>query len=118
MRGGGRASDRFTRTPVAVCLACLHGGAEVRAEISMTGGPLGKYSQLVAATVALTVIGSSIILRFLHLTDPFMDNMAMIALGAVFGAAASTAVNGDKIEAAHKRLDILSAPPADLLEHP
>ena len=82
----------------------------------MTGGPLGKYSQLVAAVVALAVIGSTIALRFLGQSDPFIDNMALLALGAVFGAAASTAVNGDKIEAAHKRLDIIAAPPADALE--
>lgn len=84
----------------------------------MAGGPLGKYSQIVAAAAATGIIAATIILRFLHLSDTFIDNMALIALGAVFGAAASTSVNGEKIEAAHRRLDILSAPPANALETP
>lgn len=73
----------------------------------MAGGPLGKYSQSVAALIAVVVIGAAIAMRFLRLSDPFVDNMALIALGAVFGAAASTAVNGSALEAAHRRLDLL-----------
>jgi hypothetical protein len=80
------------------------------------GGPLGKYSQQVAALVAVGVIASAIGLRFVGTADPFIDNIALIAVGAVFGAAASTSVNGQKLEAAHKRLDIISAPPADFGE--
>lgn len=84
----------------------------------MSGGPLGKYSQQVAAVVAIGVIFAAILMRFLHLADPFIDNIALIAVGAVFGAAASTSVNGAKIEAAHRRLDIIAAPNADALENP
>jgi hypothetical protein len=84
--------------------------------MSTHNGPLGKYSQQVAAVVAVGTIASAIALRFFNAPDPFIDNLALIAAGAVFGAAASTSVNGNKIEAAHRRLDILSAPPADSLE--
>lgn len=73
----------------------------------MAGGPLGKYSQSVAALVAVVVIGAAIVTRFLGIDDPFIDNMALIALGAVFGAAASTAVNGSALEAVHRRVDLL-----------
>ena len=84
----------------------------------MTGGPLGKYSQLVAAFVALGVITAAVVAHIIGQEDAFLDSMATLAFGAVFGAAASTAVNGDKIEAAHRRLDIITAPPADALETP
>jgi hypothetical protein len=79
----------------------------------MNGGPLGKYSQQVAALVAIGVIGASISMRFIGISDSFIDNISLIAVGAVFGAAASTSVNGAKLEAAHKRLDIISAPQSD-----
>lgn len=78
--------------------------------------PLGKYSQQVAAIVALGSIGAAITLRFLGLDDDFIDSIALLALGAVFGSAATTAVNGGKIEAAHRRLDVIQAPPADVYE--
>jgi hypothetical protein len=84
----------------------------------MSGGPLGKYSQSVAATVAVSVIAAAILARFVGEADSFIDNMALIAMGAVFGAAASTAVNGDKVEAAHRRLDIIAAPPAQASTDP
>jgi hypothetical protein len=81
------------------------------------GGPLGKYSQQVAAIVAVGVIAAAVVMRVLQLpTDSFIDNMALIAMGAVFGAAASTAVNGHTIEAAHRRLDLIAAPPSGVIE--
>lgn len=89
------------------------------------GGPLGKYSQIVAAVLATFIIVAAISVRIIAaftgvlLQTPFLDNLALIAMGAVFGAAASTSVNGYKVEAAHRRLDLISAPPADLVEkHP
>jgi hypothetical protein len=78
----------------------------------MTGGPLGKYSQLVAAVVAVGIIAAAIGGRFVGVVDPFVDNLALLAAGAVFGAAASTSVNGAALTAAHQRLDMLHAPPA------
>ncbi len=88
----------------------------------MPGGPLGKYSQAVAAILATFIIVAAVSVRIVGAfvgevpPVPFLDNLALIAMGAVFGAAASTAVNGTKIEAAHRRLDLISAPPSDVLQ--
>lgn len=91
----------------------------------MPGGPLGKYSQAVAALLATVIILTALAVRIIGafiggLPDTtFLDNLALIAMGAVFGAAASTAVNGGKIEAAHRRLDLIAAPSAGIIErHP
>lgn len=80
----------------------------------MNRSPLGKYSQLVAALVAVGIIGvyllSLAILPAFGATVPSenlnaLDKLAFLAAGAVFGAAAT--VNGVKepIEAAHSRID-------------
>lgn len=88
----------------------------------MPGGPLGKYSQIVAAGLATFIIVSAISVRLIsaltgdQYETPFLDNLALIAMGAVFGAAASTSVNGNSIQSAHRRLDLISAPPADTLQ--
>lgn len=85
-------------------------------------GPLGKYSQAVAAVMATVLILSAVAVRIIGaiqgtaIAVPFIDNAAWVALGAVFGAAATTSVNGGAIEAAHRRLDQLAAPPSDYLE--
>jgi len=91
----------------------------------MAGGPLGKYSQVVAASLATFIIVAAVSVRIIAqfvdqaIETPFLDNLALIAMGAVFGAAASTAVNGAAISAAHQRLDTISAPPATYLAtHP
>lgn len=86
-------------------------------------GPLGKYSQAVAAVLASIIVLASVGLRVYgavvgaNISSPFLDNIALMALGAVFGASAATSVNGGKIEAAHRRLDQIAAPPADYLEN-
>lgn len=77
-----------------------------------TRSPLGKYSQIVAAVVALSIIGTYLVaLVFGHLLGvdqsslSALDKLAFLAAGAVFGAAA--AVNGVKepLESAHNRID-------------
>jgi multidrug efflux pump subunit AcrB len=83
---------------------------------------LGKYSQAVAAVLATFIVVASVALRIVgaitgvDITSLFIDNLALIAMGAVFGAAASTAVNGKAIESAHRRLDQIHAPPSAFLE--
>jgi hypothetical protein len=62
--------------------------------------------------VAVLVIAAAVALRVMGIADSFIDNIALIALGAVFGAASSTVVNGNAINAAHNRLDQVGAPPA------
>lgn len=76
--------------------------------------PLGKYGQVVAAIVAVGAITAWIIGEFLvglGIMDPQtragLKEVALIAIGAVFGSAA--AINGVKepIDAAHTRIDRL-----------
>lgn len=76
--------------------------------------PLGKYSQVVAAGLAIAVIGSYLISvlfqALLGVTDENVGRLqilALIALGAVFGSSAT--LNGVKqpIESAHTRIDKL-----------
>lgn len=77
--------------------------------------PLGKYSQVVAATIAIAIIGAWIVSEFMRGLGIFdnaasFKDFALIALGAVFGSAAT--INGVKapIDAAHRRLDAIGAP--------
>jgi hypothetical protein len=81
----------------------------------MTASPLGKYSQMVAAIVAIGVIGVDVGLRVAGVTpDGFMDNLAFAAFGAIFGASATTALTngtvGRDLAALHARLDSLGVP--------
>lgn len=74
--------------------------------------PLGKYSQQVAALLAVVCVAAFILATIfrnvlgLEETDlAHLKELALIAVGAVFGAVA--AVNGVKhpIESAHSRID-------------
>lgn len=76
--------------------------------------PLGKYSQVVAAAVALGIIGAYIVVLtfggLLQVTQQSIDRLgviALIAIGAVFGSAAT--INGVKapLDSAHARIDKL-----------
>ena len=73
---------------------------------------LGKYSQLVAALIAVGIIASYVMAVFfkslLGLDQADIENLkilALIAVGAVFGSAAT--INGVKgpIDSAHSRID-------------
>lgn len=76
--------------------------------------PLGKYSQLVAAIVAVGIIGAYVVAVFfanpLNIEAGQIENLkvlALIAVGAVFGSAAT--INGVKapLDSAHARIDKL-----------
>jgi hypothetical protein len=76
--------------------------------------PLGKYSQAVAAGIAVAIIGAYIISimfsRMLALEISQVENLkvlALIAVGAVFGSAAT--INGVKapLDSAHTRIDTI-----------
>lgn len=80
----------------------------------MTNSPLGQYAPLVATVTALGVIGAYLVaLLFggnLGIPETSLNNLqniALIAVGAVFGSAVS--VNGWKqpLAATHSRLDKL-----------
>lgn len=74
--------------------------------------PLGKYSQIVAAAVAVGIIGSYLLavlvggpLGISTLNVDRLQVLALIAIGAVFGSAAT--INGVKapLDSAHSRID-------------
>ena len=85
----------------------------------VVNSPLGKYAAPVAALSALGIIGAWIAVEIAAalsggtIAAPAgLKEVALIAIGAVFGSA--VAVNGYKapLTAAHKRLDLIGAPPA------
>lgn len=90
----------------------------LRDDVETVNSPLGKYGQLVAAIIATLIILSWIVAELAHGMDIMarqpagLKEAALIALGAVFGAAAT--VNGVKsdIAGAHSRLDRMGAPSA------
>jgi hypothetical protein len=90
----------------------------------VTNSPLGRYAPVTAAATALGIVGAWIATEVLAALGPAfgwpalnppagLKEAALLALGAVFGSA--VAVNGYKapLAAAHKRLDLIDAPPAD-----
>lgn len=78
--------------------------------------PLGKYSQLVAAGITVLVIAAAVVGHLLHQADQFLDYAGLLALGAVFGASASTAATngslGASVTALHNRIDAAGIPAA------
>jgi len=84
----------------------------------MIMSPLGKYAQAVAALLAVFLVIAWVVAeylagaRVLGTSPAGLKEVALIAVGAVFGAQA--AVNGVKpaIDAAHTRLDKLGVPSA------
>lgn len=100
-------------------------------ESVLTGtNPLGKYAEAVSAIVAVAVIFAAVAMHAysafvgVDLNTTFVDNVALIAVGVLFGGKA--VANGAKeavkepilqlerqIHAAHTRLDTIEAPPAD-----
>lgn len=82
--------------------------------------PLGGYGPLIASITAVGIIGAFILSVFLQgvlgLSDQAVQSLreiALLAVGAVFGSAATVASSNSAINAANKRLDAIGAPPAD-----
>jgi hypothetical protein len=78
--------------------------------------PLGRYSDLTAAIVAVTLVLAAIAahLGLVQVTDyAWLDTAAGLAVGVVLGQRASTNGAGKLALAAHARLDALHAPPAN-----
>lgn len=88
---------------------------------------LGKYSQLVAAIVALAIVGVFLVSALLTIGDTtVLEKAFWVAIGAVFTAAAVTngwkqvvaqqqqlaAAQAEQVNAIHARLDALGAQPA------
>lgn len=56
--------------------------------------PLGAYAETVAALIAIVTIAAAIASRPFGFQDAFLDSLAALALGAVFGSTATA--NGVK----------------------
>lgn len=77
--------------------------------------PLGRYSQITAALIAIGVIAVWVLVEALYAagavaTQPEgLKTAALLALGAVFGSAAT--INGVKapLDSAHSRIDKIEA---------
>lgn len=89
--------------------------------------PLGKYAPIVAAIVAVGVIGAWIAAELLYgvhvltVQPAGLKEVALIAVGAVFGSA--VVANGHKeplrqAAAANARLDAIGAPHVDNVDTP
>ena len=89
----------------------------------MGGSPLGQYAAKVAAFASIGILVAYVVaIVFQHsfgVTDTSLADLkalAFLAAGTIFGS--SIGINGVKqqlkpeIDAAHKRLDQISAPPA------
>lgn len=97
--------------------------------------PFGRYAPLAAAVAALAILATALLPRVLAgfsgvgaTPDPFVDNLAFLAVGVLFGQQvglsagreqgvmeATAKINGlqREVAAAHHRLDAAGAPPAD-----
>lgn len=85
----------------------------------MVTSPLGQYGPLIAAVTAVGVIGAFILSVFvqgvLGMPDTSVQSLrelALLALGAVFGSAATISASHAEISTANKRLDAIGAPSA------
>lgn len=56
--------------------------------------PLGQHAEVVAAFVAVATVAAAITSRFLNFVDPFLDSLAALSIGAIFGSTATA--NGVK----------------------
>jgi len=55
---------------------------------------LGAYSEIVAAGVAAFLVAAAVLSRPLGFVDPFLDSLAILSVGAIFGSTATA--NGVK----------------------
>lgn len=85
----------------------------------MNPSPFGRYAEILATLVA---VGSILAAVMGHLfvmirpelrPDTFLDNIALLAFGAVFAGQASKNGAARIAVSAHQRLDEIGAPPAN-----
>lgn len=76
--------------------------------------PLGRYADLVTSGLTVFLVVAAVLG---HLTGghdlTFIDAAALLGLGATYGKASAANGYAKEAHAAHKRLDIINAPPAD-----
>jgi len=83
----------------------------------VNASPLGKYGELAATAIALGLVFAALIAHLFPVLSggntTWLDNAALLVLGVVLGQRQTTNGAAKIAEAAHKRLDLISAPPAD-----
>lgn len=82
--------------------------------------PLGKYSDVAAALVAVLLVVAAVVahLGLLVVTEAdhaWLDTSAGIAIGVILGQRATTNGAGKLANTANRRLDAIGAPPAHSL---
>lgn len=100
----------------------------------MGASPLGRYAPLAAVVAAIAILLTALLPRVVApftgqpaVTDAFVDNLAFLAVGVLFGqqvglqvgrqeavTVAAAKINGleGQVAAAHRRLDAAAVPPA------
>jgi len=76
--------------------------------------PLGKYQQFAATLLAMFIIATAAVAHILALTadTTFIDAVAFVAIGAVYGQQSASNGYAAKAIAANDRLDAIGAPSA------
>lgn len=77
--------------------------------------PLGKYTEIAAFFIAVISIAFAIWSHVFqpNVSVPFVDSVALVSVGAIFGVRAANNGYAAQANAAHKRLDKIGAPPAN-----
>lgn len=79
--------------------------------------PFGKYSDILTTIIAVILIVAAIAQHMaatvLGQPSAFIDDAAILALGAMFGKVSAANGYAAMAASAHKRLDLIGAPPAN-----
>lgn len=76
--------------------------------------PLGRYSEVVTALLTIFLVVAAVAGHLFSSADlTFIDAAALLALGATYGKMSAANGYAKETRAAHRRLDIIHAPPAD-----
>lgn len=81
----------------------------------MPPAPLGKYQELVTAVVTAFVIIAAVGAHMIGFTHDFtfLDALALLGAGALYGKTSAANGYAGIALAAHRRLDLIGAPPAE-----
>lgn len=73
--------------------------------------PLGAYATIVTALVAVGVIAAAVFAHlFLSHADSFVDSLALLGAGVIFGSAAASNGTHAEVKALHQRVDAIVGP--------
>lgn len=82
----------------------------------MTTNPFGRYSELLTTAITALIIVVALLVHVIPalsgIDSQFIDAAAWIALGAIFGKVSAANGYAQMAQQAHKRLDLIGAPPA------